>query len=126
MPRKIEFQRRHFEWMADILKQEIEAAHTPVRKKTAKQIAAHFAGRCRMTNPHFCRDRFLTACGFFDDERGSVTVDMALWLAFLTMAGTVVGSAIVTPLVDLGQAQAALNAQSVQLIEDARNACGGS
>lgn len=62
---------------------------------------------------------------FLVDEDGAVTVEMVLWMAFLVPAATLLGQEIVVPLIENAQAQAALNADSLALIEAAMSVCTG-
>lgn len=58
---EINFQRRHFQFIADTLL--IDLAHEPeIRTMVAQTFARRLAG----TNPQFDRGRFLKACGVED------------------------------------------------------------
>ncbi len=54
-----------------------------------------------------------------------ITIEYMLWLSFLVGTASMVGSKIVTPLIDQAQRQATLNADSLALIEQALLVCGG-
>lgn len=66
-----------------------------------------------------------TLRAFRRDERGTVSVEMVLWMSFLIPAATMLGQQVVTPLIQNAQAQAALNEDSLRLIEQALATCGG-
>lgn len=66
-----------------------------------------------------------TLRAFARDEAGTVSVEMVLWMSFLIPAATVFGQQVVTPLIENAQAQAALNEDSLRLIQQAMSVCGG-
>lgn len=58
--RKVEFQKRHFEFLARTLKElKDEAKDT----EQADRVIEHFADALRATNPNFDHDRFMAAAG---------------------------------------------------------------
>lgn len=62
---------------------------------------------------------------FRRDERGTVSVEMVLWMSFLIPAATMLGQQVVTPLIQNAAHQAELNRDSVAIIERALAVCGG-
>ena len=54
-PKPIEFQRRHFCWLAEVIAKELDG-------DTRQQVAEVFAECLRSTNGRFKRERFLQAC----------------------------------------------------------------
>lgn len=54
--RQIEFQRRHYQFIADIIKE------MDIGKKTRKKVAQEFADRLHRTNHAFSESRFIDAC----------------------------------------------------------------
>ena len=57
-PKPIEFQRRHFCFIAEVIAKELWKLDSEARQEVAKA----FADNLRSTNSQFKRDRFLTAC----------------------------------------------------------------
>jgi hypothetical protein len=56
-------QRRHFEAIADIIREIAEESDTDEAKFQRDRVARHFASRLRRTNSNFNKERFLRACG---------------------------------------------------------------
>lgn len=60
-------QRRHFELIAETLKEYGDAFDgQPIRDAARQGMARMFADKLAATNPQFNRSRFLTACGVED------------------------------------------------------------
>ena len=57
---KIEFQRRHFQFVADTIK---DLDLKGFNEEQIKDIANHFAKELKSTNSNFMQGRFLSACG---------------------------------------------------------------
>lgn len=67
MARKIEFQKRHFQFIADTLKASKPEAHWDANKMAQWHVSvSRFADALRSTNENFKRDTFLAACGVED------------------------------------------------------------
>jgi Flp pilus assembly pilin Flp len=66
-----------------------------------------------------------TLRAFVRDQNGSISVEAVIWMSGLVGIGTMVGQKIVQPLIDNAQAQAALNADSLALIQQALAVCSG-
>ena len=62
---------------------------------------------------------------FRRDEDGSVSVEAVIWISGLVGMGTIIGQKVVEPLVAQAHAQAALNADSIAIIERALSTCTG-
>ena len=69
MQRKVDFQKRHFQFIADTIK-ETKPPHLGQTGPELTQaliqwerMVANFATNLRSTNPNFDRDRFIQACG---------------------------------------------------------------
>lgn len=62
---------------------------------------------------------------FRRDEDGSVSVEAVIWISGLVGMGTMIGQNVVEPLVAQAHAQAALNQQSLDLINAAMSVCSG-
>lgn len=60
MKSHVEFQRRHFEWLAATIRT------APLYDVERGELARHFASALAFTNPQFNRERFLLACGVDD------------------------------------------------------------
>lgn len=70
--------------------------------------------------------RFIrTLRAFRRDEDGSVSVEAVIWISGLVGMGTMIGQKVVEPLVAQAHAQAALNQQSLDLINAAMSVCSG-
>lgn len=67
--------------------------------------------------------RFLST--FLADENGAITVEAVIWISGLVGLGTMVGQKIVAPPIEQAHAQAALNQQSLDLINAAMAVCTG-
>ncbi len=65
------------------------------------------------------------ASTFLADESGAITVEAIIWITGLVGLGTMIGQKIVAPLIEQAHAQAALNQQSLDLINAAMAACTG-
>lgn len=59
MKHPVEFQRCHFEWLAEAVRT------SPLYDvdKEREPLAEHFASALAATNPNFNREKFLAACG---------------------------------------------------------------
>ncbi len=62
---------------------------------------------------------------FIRDESGSVSVEACIWFAGLVGLGSMVGNRIVVPLIERGREQAALNQETIDLIQQAAVVCTG-
>jgi Flp pilus assembly pilin Flp len=60
---------------------------------------------------------------FLQNEDGSVSVEMTLWMAFLVAASTAFGQQVLGPMIEQAQRQAALNEASLELIRQASSVC---
>jgi Flp pilus assembly pilin Flp len=60
---------------------------------------------------------------FLQDEAGSVSVEMTLWMAFLVAASTAFGQQVLGTMIEQAQRQAALNEASLELIRQASSVC---
>jgi D-Tyr-tRNAtyr deacylase len=56
-------QRRHFELIAETIKDYSPSFSDAMDKRDRKMVAEHFAKALRTTNPQFNEARFLRACG---------------------------------------------------------------
>ncbi len=61
---------------------------------------------------------------FLRDEAGTATIELVLWMSFLIPAAIALGQQIVVPLIENAHKQAALNADSLAIIETALATCG--
>jgi hypothetical protein len=59
----ITFQRRHYQFIASLLKAEMDLESTVSGMAALQGLARSFASRLASTNPNFDRARFLAACG---------------------------------------------------------------
>lgn len=65
---KLAMQRRHYELIARIVREELETVNSQLAKAAIKNIALSFADELASDNPNFDRSRFFEACGL-DNER---------------------------------------------------------
>lgn len=60
--RSVDFQRRHFEFIAEVIRD----MNSPHMEGAQRATANRFASALASTNPNFDRAKFLAACGVVD------------------------------------------------------------
>lgn len=64
-------QRRHYELIARIIREEQASSKSQLAKAAIKNIARSFAEELASDNPNFDRSRFFEACGLGNERRPS-------------------------------------------------------